>query len=83
MKQNVELLVSEALGCKMSYCDAYLAIGIVCMFWFIFVTIRDDSVLSDEPMIMTIATLSMSIFYPIWLIYRLAMWDRRNLKDKE
>ena len=64
----------------MTYCDAYLAIGIVCMFWFIFVTIRDDSVLSDEPMIMTIATLSMSILYPIWIIYRLAMWDRKNIK---
>ena len=76
-------MASEARGCNMTYCDAYLAIGIVCMFWFIFVTIRDDSVLSDEPMIMTIATLSMSIFYPIWLIYRLAMWDRKNLKDKE
>ena len=64
----------------MTYCDAYLAIGIVCMFWFIFVTIRDDSVLSDEPMIMTIATLSMSILYPIWIIYRLAMWDKKNTK---
>ena len=80
MKQNVELLALEALGCKMGYFDAYLAIWIVCMFWFIFVTIRDDSVLSDEPMIMTIATLSMSIFYPIWLIYRLAMWDKKNIK---
>ena len=78
-----EAVASEVRGCKMTYLDAYLAIGIVCMFWFVFVTIREDSVLSDEPMIMTIATLSMSIFYPIWLIYRLAMWDRRNLKDKE
>ena len=67
----------------MSYFDAYLAIGIVCMFWFIFVTLRDDSVLSDEPMIMTIATLVILIFYPIWFMYRLAMWDRKNMKDKE
>ena len=66
----------------MNCLDAYLAVGIVCMFWFIFVTLRDDSVLSDEPMIMTIATLSMSIFYPIWFIYRLAMWDKKNVKDK-
>lgn len=65
----------------MNYLDAYLAIGIVCMFWFIFVTLRDDSMLLDEPMIMTIATLGMPIFYPIWFMYRLAMWDRKNMKD--
>ena len=72
-------VASEVQGFKMTYIDAYLAIGIVCMFWFIFVTIRDDSEMSDDHMIMTIATLSMSIFYPIWLIYRLAMWDRKNI----
>ena len=70
-------------GCKMSYSDAYLAIGIVCMFWFIFVDIRDGSDLSDKPMAAIIITLGMSVLYPIWLIYRLAMWDRKNLKDKE
>ena len=67
----------------MSYFDAYLAIGIVCMFWFIFVTFRDDSVLLDEPMIMTIVTLCMSIFYPIWFMYRLAMWDKENVKGRQ
>ena len=73
-----EAVASEVRGCKMTYLDAYLAIGIVCMFWFIFVTIRDDSEMSDDPMVMTIATLSISIFYPIWLIYRLAMWDKKK-----
>ena len=77
------LLASEVQGCEMSYFDAYFAIGVVCMFWFIFVTFRDDSVLSDEPMIMTIATLCMSIFYPIWFMYRLAMWDKKNVKGRQ
>ena len=78
-----EAVALEAQGCKMTYCDAYLAIGIVCMFWFIFVEIRDGSDLGDNPITATILTLGVSVFYPIWLIYRLAMWDRRNLKDKE
>ena len=67
----------------MTYLDAYLAIGIVCMFWFIFVNIRDGSDLSENPITATIITLGMSVLYPIWLIYRLAMWDRKNLKEKE
>ena len=67
----------------MTYLDAYLAIGIVCMFWFIFVEIRDESALCDSLIAMTIMSLCVSVFYPIWLIYRLAMWDRKNIKDKE
>ena len=41
-------MVLALLGCKMSYFDAYLAIGIVCMFWFIFVEIRDGSDLHEN-----------------------------------
>ena len=67
----------------MTYIDAYLAIGIVCMFWFIFVEIRNGSDLVDNPITATIITLCMIVFYPIWLIYRLAMWDIKNIKDKE
>ena len=67
----------------MSYFDAYLAIGVVCMFWFVFVEIRDGSDLGENPITSTIITLVVSVFYPIWLIYRLAMWDRKNIKDKE
>jgi inner membrane protein involved in colicin E2 resistance len=67
----------------MTYLDAYLAIGIVCMFWFVFVEIRDESVLCDHPISATIISLSVIVFYPIWLIHRLAMWDRKNIKDKE
>jgi len=67
----------------MTYLDAYLAIGIVCMFWFIFVEIRDGSDLGENPITATFITLGMIVFYPIWLIYRLAMWDRKNIKDKE
>ena len=67
----------------MTYLDAYLAIGIVCMFWFVFVEIRDESVLCDHPISATIISLSVIVFYPIWLIHRLAMWDRKNIKDRE
>jgi hypothetical protein len=67
----------------MTYLDAYLAIGIVCMFWFIFVEIRDGSDLGEHPIVATILTFGVIVFYPIWLIYRLAMWDRKNIKDKE
>lgn len=67
----------------MTYLDAYLAIGIVCMFWFIFVEIRDGSDLVENPITATFITLGMIVFYPIWLIYRLAMLDRKNIKDKE
>ena len=78
-----EAVASEVRGCKMTYLDAYLAIGIVCMFWFVFVEIRDESVLCDHPISATIISLSVIVFYPIWLIHRLAMWDRKNIKDKE
>lgn len=74
---------SEVQGFKMTYLDVYLTIGIVCMFWFAFVEIRDESVLCDYPTVATIITLSVIVFYPIWLIHRLAMWDRKNIKDKE
>ena len=70
-------------GCKMTYLDAYLTIGIVCMFWFIFVETRNGSDLGDNPTTATIVTLGMIVFYPIWLIYKLAMWDRKNKNDKE
>lgn len=53
------------------------------MFWFIFVEIRDGSDLGDNPIAATILTFGVIVFYPIWLIYRLAMWDRKNIKDKE
>lgn len=78
-----EAVASEVRGCKMTYLDAYLTIGIVCMFWFIFVEIRDGSDLGETPITATFITLGMIVFYPIWLIYRLAMWDRKNIKDKE
>lgn len=78
-----EAVASEVRGYKMTYLDAYLTIGIVCMFWFIFVEIRDGSDLGDNPIVATFITLGMIVFYPIWLIYRLAMWDRKNIKDKE
>ena len=78
-----EAVASEVLGCKITYLDAYLAIGIVCMFWFVFVEIRDGSDLNNNPIITTIITSGMIVFYPMWLIYRLAMWDRKNIKDKE
>ena len=78
-----EAVASEVLGCKMTYLDAYLAIGIVCMFWFIFVEIRDGSDLGETPIFATIITLGMIVFYQIWLIYRLAMWDRKNIKDNQ
>lgn len=67
----------------MTYLDSYLAIGVVCMFWFIFVEIRDGSDLGENPITATFITFGMIVFYPIWLIYRLAMWDRKNIKDKE
>jgi len=67
----------------MTYLYAYLAIGIVCMFWFIFIEIRDESDLGETPIAATIITLGMIVFYPIWLIYRLAMWDRKNIKEEE
>ena len=67
----------------MGYFDAYLAIGIVCMFWFVFVEIRDRSVLCDNPIAAIIITFGVSVFYPTWLIHRLAMLDRKNIKDKE
>ena len=78
-----EAVASEVRGFKMTYLDAYLAIGIVCMFWFIFVEIRDGSILGEHLIVATIITFGMSVFYPIWLIYRLAMWDRKNIKDKK
>ena len=74
---------SEVQGFKMTYLDAYLAIGVVCMFWFIFVQIRDGSDLGEHPIVATILTFGVIVFYPIWLIYRLAMWDRKNIKEKE
>ena len=80
--QNV-MAALALLGCKMSYFDAYLAIGIVCMFWFVFRDIRDGSDLSEHPFFATIFTLGVIFIYPIWLLYLLAMWDRKNLKDKE
>ena len=78
-----EAVASEVRGCKMTYLDAYLAIGIVCMFWFIFVEIRDGSDLGEHPIVAIILTFGVIVFYPIWLIYRLAMWDRKNIKEKE
>lgn len=84
-----EAVASEVRGCKMTYLDAYLAIGIVCMFWFIFVEIRDGSDLGDNQIAATIIALGVIlalgviVFYPIWLIHRLAIWDRKNIKDKE
>ena len=78
-----EAVASEVRGCKMTYLDAYLTIGIVCMFWFVFVEIRDESVLCDSPIAATIISLCVIVFYPIWLIHRLAMRDRKNIKDKE
>ena len=78
-----EAVASVQRGCEMTYLDAYLAIGVVCMFWFIFVEIRDGSDLGDNPIVATILTLGVSVFYPIWFMYRLAMWDRKNIKDKE
>ena len=53
------------------------------MFWFIFVETRNGSDLGDNPTTATIVTLGMIVFYPIWLIYKLAMWDRKNKNDKE
>ena len=53
------------------------------MFWFIFIEIRDESDLGETPIAATIITLGMIVFYPIWLIYRLAMWDRKNIKEEE
>ena len=59
------------------------------MFWFIFVEIRDGSDLGDNQIAATIIALGVIlalgviVFYPIWLIHRLAIWDRKNIKDKE